>query len=126
MAGKLTTDQLLAEIHMQPANRETQVLAHHFATSLIGELAACDRSTVGEVLLRVSSDIVGFVQLFAAQGMDPVKAVGVVVKMLGVAGMELYTDGMSAEDIAARVSAVIQAELEGADDESYRDGAANG
>lgn len=111
MAGGLTTDQLLAELHMQPANRETQALAHHFAVSIIAELPLCDRATVGEVLLRVSSDIVDFVRLFVGQGMDPMRAVGVAVRMLAVAGAELYTEGMSAEDVAARVAAAIQEAL---------------
>jgi hypothetical protein len=111
MAGGLTTDQLLAELHMQPANRETQVLAHHFAASLIGELPPCDRAMVGEVLLRVSSDVDGFVRVFASQGMDLAKSVSVVVKMLAVAGAELHTEGMSAEDVAARVLGAIQEAL---------------
>lgn len=112
MAGGLTIDQLLAEAHMQPTpNDATRALAHGFAASLAREMPSCDRPVLGEVLLRVSTDFDGFVQLFVSKGMAPARAVGVVVKMLGVAGVELYTEGMSAEDVEARVLNTIQTEL---------------
>jgi hypothetical protein len=112
MAGGLTTDQLLAEFYMQPApNKPTRALAHQFVVSTINELPPCDRTHLGEVLLRVSSDVDGFMRIFMGQGMSPDKAMDVIIRMLAAAGVELYTEGMSAEEVTARVAAAVQEAL---------------
>lgn len=112
MAGGLTTDQLLAEFHMQPPpNDAIRALARQFTIATVNELPPCDRTFLGEVLLRISSDIDGFMQIFMAQGMSPAKAVNAIIRMLAVAGVDFYTEGMAAEDVAARVTAAIQEAL---------------
>jgi hypothetical protein len=112
MTGGLTTNELLAEQHLADApNRETQALAHSFANNIAGRLPGHTRAAVGEVLLHVASDIGAFLEVFASNGMDPLKAIGVVTKILATAGMELYTEDLSAEDVAARVTAAIQEAL---------------
>lgn len=118
MAGGLTTNELLAEQHLAGApSREAQALAHSFANNISGRLPGHPRTAVGEVLMHVAGDIGAFLEVFASNGLDPLKAIGVVTKVLAAAGAELYTEGMSAEDVAARVAAAIQESLWAADED---------
>lgn len=112
MAGGLTTNELLAEQHLAGApSREIQALAHSFANNIADRLSSHTRVTVGEVLLHIAGDVGAFLEVFANNGMDPLRAIGVVTKMLAAAGAELYAEGMSAEDVSAQVTAAIQAAL---------------
>lgn len=112
MTGGMTTDELLAEQHLTCApNQATQALAHTYANNITSRLPGMPRNDVGELLLHVADDIVGFVQHFVGEGMTPDKAFGVVTKMFAVAGAELYTESLSAEDLAERVAAAARSAL---------------
>lgn len=94
------TDQLLAAInqiiYQKPYTLEEQTLASQLGDMFTTGLPDIDPVIIGEVLLHFGPRIAGLIQKLNAEGRPPGRATAVAMRVVNLAGAELYvvtTDG---------------------------------
>ncbi len=111
MTNDLTTDQLLAILHLENYRGEhsdhIQALARSFADGMTESLPHHDTAAAGEMMMHIASKATALAAQLAGQGVSETKALRLVLNVITVAGAGLFTANMTAGEVDDRVAAAL-------------------